>query len=49
MVAAPPPPPTPSILEGDLKISDENNWGRPEQKINFFFLGGLNLRGDLKF
>ena len=29
---------------GDLKISDQNNWGGPEQKINF--LGGeLNLRG----
>ena len=43
MVAAPPPP---SIL-GDLKISDQNNWGRPEQKLKFG--GELNLRGDLKF
>ena len=41
MVAAPP------ILGGDLKISDQNNWGRPEQKIKFG--GELNLRGDLKF
>ena len=32
MVAAPPPPP---ILGGDLKISDQNNWGGPEQKIKF--------------
>ena len=32
---------------GDLKISDQNNWGGPEQKIKFG--GGLNLRGDLKF
>ena len=29
---------------GDLKISDQNNWGRPEQKIKFFG-GGVNLRG----
>ena len=39
MVAAPPPPPL--ILEGDLKISDQNNWGELSKK--------LNLRGDLKF
>ena len=45
MVAAPPPPP---ILGGDLKISDQNNWGGgPEQKIKFG--GELNLSGDLKF
>ena len=32
---------------GGLKISDQNNWGVPEQKIK---LGGeLNLREDLKF
>ena len=31
MVAAPPPP----ILGGDLKISDQNNWGGPDQKIKF--------------
>ena len=30
---------------GDLKISDQNNWGGPEQKIKFFFGGELNLRG----
>ena len=41
MVAAP------LILEGDLKISDQNNWGGPEQKIKFG--GELNLRVDLKF
>ena len=39
MVAAP------LILGGDLKISDQNNWGRPEQKIKFG--GDLNLRGGL--
>ena len=38
MVAALPPP---QILEGDLKISDQNNWGELSKK--------LNLRGDLKF
>ena len=31
MVAAPPL----LILGGDLKISDQNNWGGPEQKIKF--------------
>ena len=42
MVAAPP------ILGGeDLNISDQNNWGGPEQKIKFG--GELNLRGYLKF
>ena len=30
MVAAPP-----LILGGDLKISDQNNWGGPEQKNKF--------------
>ena len=43
MVAAPPP----LILGGDLKISDQNNLGGPEQKVKF--KGKLNLRGDLKF
>ena len=44
MVAAPPP----LILGGgDLKISDQNNWGGPEQKIKFRG-GELNLRGQLK-
>ena len=33
------------ILGGDLKISDQNNWGGPEQKIKFG--GELNLRGGL--
>ena len=51
MVAAPSPTPHPPILGwGDLKISDQNNWGRgggPEQNIKFG--GELNLRGDLKF
>ena len=44
MVAAPP-----LILGGDLKMSDQDNWGGeggPEQKIKFG--GELNLRGDLK-
>ena len=44
MVAAPPPP---LILGGDLKISDQNNLGGPEQKVKF--KGELNLRGDLKY
>ena len=39
MVAAPPPP----NFRGDLKISDQNNWGGPEQKIKFG--EELNLRG----
>ena len=43
MVAAPHPP----FLGGDLKISGQNNWGGPKQKIKFG--GELNLRGDLKF
>ena len=30
--SSPPPPP---ILGGDLKISDQINWGGPEQKIKF--------------
>ena len=34
MVAAP------LILEGDLKISDQNNWGGPEQKIKLGGRGG---------
>ena len=38
------PPPLP-ILGGDLKISDQNNWGGPEEKIKFG--GKLNLRGGL--
>ena len=41
MVAAP------LIFRGDLKISDQNNWGEPEQKIKFG--EELNLRQDLKF
>ena len=36
------------ILWGDLKISDQNNWGwGAEQKLKFG--GVLNLKGDLKF
>ena len=38
---------SPPNFRGDLKISDQNNWGGPEQKVKF--LGELNLRGDLKF
>ena len=34
-------------FRGDLKISDQNNWGGTEQKIKFEV--DLNLRGDLKF
>ena len=40
MVAGPP------NFRGDLKISDQNNWGDLSKKLN---LGGeLNLRGDLE-
>ena len=37
---------SPSILGMHLKISDQNNWGVPEQKIKFGGGGGreLNLR-----
>ena len=30
----------PPNFREDLRISDQNNWGEPEQKIIFFFLGG---------
>ena len=33
----------PLILGGDLNISDQNNWGAPEQKIKFGV--ELNFRG----
>ena len=39
---------SPPNFRGGLKISDQNNWGGPEQK-NKFGGGELNLRGDLKF
>ena len=38
----------PILGGGDLNISDQNNWGRPEQGIKLFG-GELHLRGDLKF
>ena len=41
MVAAP------TNFREDLKISDQNNWGGPEQKLKFG--EELNLRGELKF
>ena len=45
MIAAPPPP----ILGEDLKISDQNNWGGPEQNIKFRegakFKGGPKILG----
>ena len=47
--SSPPPPtapPPPLILEGDLKRSDQNNCGEPEQKHKFG--GEQNLRGDLR-
>ena len=37
-------PPPPLKLGEDLKISDQNNWGGPEQKKYNFFGGELNLR-----
>ena len=39
-------PPPPNFR--DLKISDQNNCGRPEQK-NKFGEGGAKVKGDLKF
>ena len=43
-----PPHPRHQFYEGDLKLSDQNNWGgAPEQKTKF--RGVLNLREDLKF
>ena len=46
MVAAPPPSPN---YRGQLKISDQNNWGGPEQKIKFVgvakFKGGPKILG----
>ena len=33
-------------FRGDLKISDQNNWGGPEQKIIFWGGGELNFRGE---
>ena len=44
MVAAPRPPPN---FRGDLNISDQNNWGEPEQKIKCG--DGAKFKGDLKF
>ena len=42
MVAAPPP-----NFRGDLKISDQNNWGGgPEQKIKFG--GGAKFKAEPK-
>ena len=40
MVAAPP------NFRGDLKISDQNNWEGPEQKIKFW--GGAKFKGGPK-
>ena len=44
MVAAPPPPNL-ILGGGGLKMSDQNNWEGPEQKIKFG--GELNFRGSL--
>ena len=46
MVAALPPslPLLPPNFRGDLKISDQNNWGGPEQKIKFGG-GGAKFKG----
>ena len=50
MVAAPRPCPPPPILGGgDVKVSDQNNWGDLSKKLIFFWGGELNLRGNLKF
>ena len=45
MEAAPPSPP-PQIFGGDLKISDRNSWGGPEQKTKF--AGGAKFNGRPK-
>ena len=37
----------PLILGRDLKISDQNNWGGPEQKIKFWG-GGAKIKGGHK-
>ena len=45
MVAAPPP----LILGGDLKISDQNNWGDLSKKLNLRggkFKGGPKMLGE---
>ena len=50
-MAAAHPPPAPNF-RGDLKISDQNNWGGGgdlSKKLNLEGGGQLNLRGDLKF
>ena len=44
MVAAPLPSPSPNF-RGGLKISDQNNWRGPDQKIKFFGGRELNFRG----
>ena len=44
MVAAPQPA---LNFSGDLKISDQNNWGEPEQKIKFG--EEAQFKGGLKF
>ena len=38
--------PPPLILGGDLKMSDQDNWGGPEQKIKFG--GGAKFKGGTK-
>ena len=39
---------TPLILGGGLKISDQNNWGEPEQKNKFVGGGGAKSKGGPK-
>ena len=51
MVAAPRPcPPPPPILGGgDVKVSDQNNWGDLSKKLIYFFLGGgAEFKGEPK-
>ena len=38
---------SPPNFRGDLKISDQNNWGGPEQKIKFGG-GGAKFKGGPK-
>ena len=49
MVAAPTPPPP--ILGGDLKISEQNNWGDLSKKLNLGkakFMGGPKILGGVE-
>ena len=46
MVAA--PPPSPPILGGDLKTSDQNNWGEGDLSKKLNWGGGAKFKGGPK-